>query len=69
MTEVLFRNIDPKLTSIRYLQIRDWLEENFGASKRDSQWRWIGGRWWIDGTYSIRFTHSKDAAIFILRWV
>ena len=68
MTEILFQTIDPDLTEIRYLQMQDWLEENFGATKRDDQWRWVGGRWWIDGTYSIRFTHTKDATLFMLKW-
>jgi hypothetical protein len=68
VTEIKFSSIDSNLTEIRYLAMQDWLIDNLGESQRDRMWRWVGGRWWIDGTYSVMFTNSADATLFVLRW-
>lgn len=48
--------------------IVEWCEENFGPSKTNSRHQWIGGSWFINGTQSITFTHSRDALLYKLRW-
>lgn len=45
-----------------------WCEENFGPSKTNARHQWIGGRWYINGTWSITFAHSRDAVLYKLRW-
>lgn len=67
MIEIKFKdlNID---SEERMNEIICWCENKFGISKRDRMWRWVGGCWWVDGTYSFKFTNSEDALRFTLKW-
>jgi hypothetical protein len=68
MTEIKFRNLSRVLTYVDLANMERWCIHHFGPSKRDYMWRWVGGRWWLDGTYSFKFTHSEDAMMFMLKW-
>ena len=68
MTEITLAELQ-KINSIdRLIEIHDWCEQMFGPYKSDSRRRWTGGRWWLDGSYSFKFTHSEDALLFKLKW-
>ena len=46
--------------------MEDWCINNFGPCIMDSRNRWISGRWHLE---VFKFTHSKDALIFTLKWI
>ena len=68
MTEIKVRSLSRDLIFLDLIKMESWCEQQFGPSKCDYMWRWVGGRWWLDGTYSFKFTHSKDAMMFMLKW-
>ena len=50
--------------------MEDWCINNFGPCIMDSRNRWISGRWHLDGDNEVfKFTHSKDALRFTLKWI
>ena len=50
-------------------EMKDWCTDHFGPCIMAGD-RWIGGVWCLDlfdGTF--KFTQSKDALIFTLKWI
>lgn len=67
MTEILLKDIGCNSIE-QLLELTEWCENQFGPSEWDRMYRWTGGRWWLDGSFSFKFTHSEDAMLFMLRW-